>query len=99
MARTAEPCGVRALRHDGDAAALEHAPSAREARARVSRCGIELPDGYALRLEARTHATARNPAGCPLEGSVLRQWCVRRQCGECPHQAKSAGPAFLQNRM
>lgn len=99
MARTAEPCGVRALRDDGDAVVQEHARSARGGGVRATRCGIELPDAYALRLEARTHATARNPVDCPLEGSVLRQWCVRRQCGECPHQAKSAGPAFIREHI
>ncbi|HKT99812.1 MAG TPA: hypothetical protein VJS30_25305 [Paraburkholderia sp.] len=96
MARTAEPCGVRALHHGGDAAALDAAPPAREAGVRATCCGIELPDGYALRLEARTHATPRNPVACPLETSVLRQWCVRMQRGACPEQAQDAAPAFLQ---
>jgi hypothetical protein len=65
---------------------------------RATRCGIELPDAYALRLEARTHATVRNAVGCPLDASVLRQWCVRRQSGACPEQAPSAAPGFLQKR-
>ena len=96
MARTADPCGVRALRPGSDAAALDHAPSARESGVRATCCGIALPDTYALRLEARTHATLRNPVGCPLAESVLRQWCIRMQHGECPEQAQSAAPAFLQ---
>ena len=94
MARTAEPCGVRALRHGG--AAQDPKPPARESGVRATFCGIELPDGYALRLEARTHATPHNPVGCPLEGSALRLWCIRRQQGECPEQAPVATPAFLQ---
>lgn len=96
MARTAEPCGVRMLHHGGDAAGLRRAPHAREAGVRVTCCGIELPDAYALRLEARTHTTPSNPPGCPLEASVLRQWCVRNQRGACPEQAQPATPAFLQ---
>ena len=96
MARTAEPCGVRALRRDGEAAALNPAPAAREGGVRATRCGIELPDAYALRLEARTHATPRKPVGCPLAESVLRQWCVRNQAGMCPEQAQPVTPAFLQ---
>ncbi|WP_028218728.1 hypothetical protein [Paraburkholderia oxyphila] len=95
MARTAEPSGVRALRHDGGAT-RDHAALKRESGVRATRCGIELPDAYALRLEARTHATPHNPVGCPLEGSALRLWCVRRQHGECPEQAPATTPAFLQ---
>jgi len=96
MPRTAGPRGVRLPRHGGDAAPLDPALPAREAGVRVTRCGIELPDAYALRLEARTHATPRNPPGCPLEASVLRQWCVRSQCGACPEQGEPATPALLQ---
>ncbi|MFX1675495.1 hypothetical protein PWR63_25120 [Paraburkholderia sp. A2WS-5] len=98
MARTAEPCGVRAPRPD-DAAALNAAPHPREIGVRTPRCGIELPDGYALRLEARTHATPHSPIGCPLEASVLRQWCVRNLQGDCPAQAQPTPPAFLQKHV
>ncbi|MDR3097464.1 MAG: hypothetical protein LBV73_10355 [Paraburkholderia sp.] len=99
MARTAEPCGVRAPRRDDDAATESTAQSAREGSLRATCCGIELPDAYALRLEARTHGTSRNPVGCPLEASALRQWCVRNQHGTCPEQAPPVAPAFLHKRI
>jgi hypothetical protein len=105
VARTAEPCGQRVERSACDAASQEYpdalaplaplAPLARGTGVRATCCGLELPDGYALRLEARTHATARNPVGCPLEASALRQWCVRLQHGTCPQQSRRAAPVFL----
>ncbi|WP_322042023.1 hypothetical protein [Paraburkholderia sp. J67] len=61
-----------------------HAPIARGSGIRETRCGLELPDSFALKLGARTHATPRNPVDCPLDESALRQWCVRLQSGKCP---------------
>ncbi|QBQ99209.1 hypothetical protein [Paraburkholderia pallida] len=91
MARTAEPRGVHALRQGGGVL-RHHAAPKHESGVRATCCGIELPDAYALRLEARTHATPHNPVGCPLEGSALRLWCVRKLQGECPRAGACGDP-------
>lgn len=61
-----------------------HVPLARGSGIDTTRCGLELPVEFALKLGARTHATPRNPVLCPLADSALRQWCVRMQSGACP---------------
>jgi hypothetical protein len=59
-------------------------------------CGLVLPESFALRLGARRHITPRNPVSCPLEETVLRQWCVRLQNGACPNDGPAEAPVFLK---
>ncbi|NIE65786.1 hypothetical protein [Burkholderia sp. Ax-1719] len=88
LARTAEPCGQRIDHRACDSTPQGHAPLARGSGIDTTRCGLELPVEFALKLGARTHATPRNPVLCPLADSALRQWCVRLQSGACPDCAQ-----------
>ncbi|MBN3853794.1 hypothetical protein G3N59_10420 [Paraburkholderia sp. Ac-20340] len=91
MARTAEPADQRLEHRACDS--TSHAPLARGSGIDSTRCGLELPVKFALKLGARTHATPRNPVNCPLADNALRQWCVRRQSGQCPEEnARHQGP-------
>ncbi|HEV3428826.1 MAG TPA: hypothetical protein VG320_13195 [Paraburkholderia sp.] len=90
LARTAEPVGQRLEHRACDRTPQGQALLSRGSGIRATLCGLALPDSFALKLGARTHATPRNPVACPLEESALRQWCVRRQSGNCPECLKQA---------
>ncbi|MBB3257667.1 hypothetical protein F4827_002532 [Paraburkholderia bannensis] len=88
LARTTEPCGQRIKHRTCDGTPQGHVPLARGSGIDTTRCGLELPVEFALKLAARTHATPRNPVLCPLSDSALRQWCVHLQSGACPNRAR-----------
>jgi hypothetical protein len=84
LARTAEPDEQRLNHRACDSTSQGHVPLARGSGIDTTRCGLELPVEFALRLGARTHATPRNPVLCPLADSAVRQLCVRLKSGACP---------------
>lgn len=63
-------------------------------RVHTAPCGLELPCAFAARFEMRRHASPHGAAHCPLEASVLREWCVRRRTGACPYAADGDADAI-----
>ncbi|WP_296655141.1 hypothetical protein [Paraburkholderia sp.] len=62
------------------------APPRHRSDGRTAPCGLVLPLAFAARIDMRSQTSSRDATACPLDGSVLRLWCLRVRHGACPNR-------------